>query len=184
MKFFIIHGAYGNPNENWIPWLKENLEKKGHEVVVPKFPTPKNQTLDNWINIFNEYISDIDEDTIFIGHSLGVSFILSILEKINVITKASFLISGFLGLLGQQKFDEINKTFVNKNFDWNKIENNCSKFFVFHSDNDPYVDLKYGQDISKKLGEKLILVKGAGHFNKETGYTKFDLLLEKINEII
>jgi len=29
MNFFIFHGIYGNPEENWFPWLKKELEKKG-----------------------------------------------------------------------------------------------------------------------------------------------------------
>lgn len=36
----IIHGAYGNPEENWFPWLKKELEKLDCRVFVPKFPTP------------------------------------------------------------------------------------------------------------------------------------------------
>jgi len=38
-NIFIIHGAYGNPDENWIPWLKTELEKLGNRVFVPKFPS-------------------------------------------------------------------------------------------------------------------------------------------------
>jgi len=37
MKSFIIHGTYGKPEENWFTWLKENLEERGHEVIVPSF---------------------------------------------------------------------------------------------------------------------------------------------------
>ena len=76
MKFVIIHGAYGNPSENWIPWLRESLEKLG-EVIVPEFPTPEGQSLENWRNVFDSS----DENTILIGHSLGPAFILDILER-------------------------------------------------------------------------------------------------------
>ncbi len=44
---FIIHGAYGHPEENWIPWLKSKLKELGYRVFVSKFPTPENQSLKN-----------------------------------------------------------------------------------------------------------------------------------------
>ncbi|MBI3035557.1 alpha/beta hydrolase, partial [Candidatus Woesearchaeota archaeon] len=61
-----------------------------------------------------------------------------------------------------------------------KIKNHCKKFSVFHSDNDPYVSLENGQELSKKLNTKLIFIPNAGHFNKSAGYPKFDALFKKI----
>jgi len=181
-KVFIIHGSYGNPGENWFPWLKKELEGEGHNVFIPKFPTPADQSLDSWMNVLEPYFKEIDEDTIFVGHSLAPAFILSILEKINVKIKACFFVSGFLGLLGNEDFDKINKTFVTKDFDWNKIKENCAKFFMFHSDKDPYVPLEKAEELKEKLGAELIIIKNAGHFNTEAGYTQFEQLLEKIKQ--
>ncbi len=31
---FIIHGSYGNPEENWIPWLKRELQQYNFDVIV------------------------------------------------------------------------------------------------------------------------------------------------------
>ena len=54
-RVFIIHGWDGSPQNCWFPWLKKELEKIGYKVFIPKFPTPKNQTLDNWLDVFNKY---------------------------------------------------------------------------------------------------------------------------------
>ena len=35
-KVFLIHGSHGSPEENWFPWLKQELEKAGLEVIVPE----------------------------------------------------------------------------------------------------------------------------------------------------
>ncbi len=183
MNIFIIHGSYGNENENWFPWLKENLEKSGYTVFVPHFPTPDNQSLENWLEVFKEYTKYLDKDSVMIGHSLGVAFILNILENINFQIKSSFLISGFIELLNNPEFDEINKTFINKNFNFTKIKNNCNKFFIYHSDNDPYVNIDKAKNLAQKLNEEIVIVKNAGHFNTSSGYNKFELLLENIKEI-
>ena len=76
------------------------------------------------------------------------------------------------------------KTFAQKSFDWQQIKSNCQNFVIFHSDNDPYIKLEKAQEVAEHLGAEVTLVKGAGHFNKATGYETFDLLLEKIKPFL
>ena len=38
-RVFIIHGWGGNPETEWIPWTKKQLEKKGFQVEVPEMLT-------------------------------------------------------------------------------------------------------------------------------------------------
>ena len=178
-NIFIVHGAYGNPDENWFPWLKTEMEKQGYNVIIPVFPTPEGQNLDNWLKNLEEFKDYIDEETIFIGHSIGSGFILNVIERLENTIKAAFLVAGWTGLLNDP-LDKINETFVNREFDWRKIKENCKNFYVFNSDNDPYVPLELGESLAKNLGVDLLLAKGAGHFNKKAGYEKFELLLEKI----
>jgi len=183
-KFFIIHRSYGNSKENWFPWLKKELEKKGNTVFVPDFPTPENQSLDSWMKVFEKYKKEIDENTVFIGHSLAPAFILSILEKTNTKIRACFFVSGFLNLLGNETFDKINKSFVDKKFNWKKIKQNCDRFYIIQSDNDPYVPMKEAVNLAEKLGTTVILIEKAGHFNENSGFKKFDFLLNLINSEI
>ena len=180
---FIIHGAYGNSEENWFPWLKEELEKLEYKVFVPDFPTPEGQTLDNWREVFEDYKKFVNQDTVFVGHSLSPLFILDILQHSSTKIKASFFVSGFLKFLGNKDFDDINKTFVENDFDWNTIINSCENFFVIHSDNDPYVPRDCADELAKLLNTVPIIIKGAGHFNSATGYDTFEELLEKIKNI-
>lgn len=95
-KAFIVHGAYGNPNENWFPWIREELEKLGYAVYVPPFPTPKHQSLEEWKDKFQEYKQQWgNKETIIIGHSIGVAFALRMLmNRIGPSLKAAFC-SGF-----------------------------------------------------------------------------------------
>ena len=181
VNIFIIHGTEGYPEENWFPWLKEELEKIDCNVTIPHFPTPKNQTLKNWLNVLEKHKEKLNKDTIVIGHSLGVSFLLNVIEKKPV--KCAFLIAGFIGKIGHE-FDKNMATFAQKKFDWEKIKKNCKRFYILQSDNDPYVKLEKGEELAKNLDTDIILVKNAGHFNESAGYTKFNLLLKKIKGLL
>ena len=185
-SFFIIHGSYGNPEENWFPWLKKELENVDYNVRIPKFPTPENQSLGNWMRLINENITEINENTIIIAHSLGPAFVLSLLEKLELKKpiKACFFVSGFIGSLGNTEFDELNKTFVDKKFKWAKIRKACNNFFLYQSDNDPYVPLDKSNELAKKLKIKPKTIKNAGHFNEKAGYKTFELLLKDIREFM
>lgn len=179
---FIIHGAYGYPEENWFPWLKDELEKLGCNVVVPKFPTPENQTLDNWIDVLERYRNRINQKTIMIGHSLGVPFILRILEQWDTKVQATFLIAGLVRLINDPKFDRINETFLDSAFNYDIILRKCRKFHVIHSEDDPIVPFKQGEVIAQNLKTELITMKNAGHFNTAAGFERFDFLLERIKK--
>ncbi len=185
-KVFIIHGAYGNPEENWFLWLKEKLMEVGCVVFTPTFPTPKDQSLDNWLKALKPFEEHITEDTILVGHSIGATFILSVLEKLNGRVKGAFLVAGFIGPVKDPRgtLNRINVTFCERNFRWDRIKSNCGKFVLINSDSDPYVPLEAAENISRPLGVPLTLIRGAGHFNKESGYTQFPELLEMIEDLI
>jgi len=180
-KAFLIHGAYGNPDENWLPWLKEKLEKLNYEVIVPIFPTPEGQSLSAWEKVFEKHIGTLDESSIIIGHSIGATFILSILQKLDNKIKAAYLVSGFHVLL-DHPIDEINKTFVEKRFDWQKIKNNCHNIYMFNGDNDKYIDLSISNELAKNLDSEYEVIPNGGHLNATAGYTKFEKLFAKIRK--
>ncbi|MDD5022919.1 MAG: alpha/beta hydrolase [Candidatus ainarchaeum sp.] len=181
VNVFVFHGAGGHPEENWFGWLKRELEKTGSKVYVPEFPTPENQTLEEWLKVFKKYDKLIGKDSIFIGHSLGVPFLLTLIEKYKI--KSAFLVSGFTGKV-ENKYNDSMKTFTYKKFEWEKIIKNCGNFYIFHSDNDPYIPLSKSEELADNLKSKIILIKNAGHFNSSSGYDKFEELMEKISKEI
>ncbi|MBI2655878.1 serine hydrolase family protein [Candidatus Woesearchaeota archaeon] len=183
MNFFIIHGIYGHPEENWFPWLKEELEQKGYEVIVPKFPTPVGQSLESWLKIIKKYEDKINADTVMIGHSLGANFILNYLEQSDREIKAAFLVAGWHRPL-ENEFKELNKSFDDKKFNWSRIIENCGHFFVIGSDNDEYISIETTRQLAVLLDAELHIIKNGGHLNKKAGFEKFPQLLELINKSI
>jgi predicted alpha/beta hydrolase family esterase len=177
----IIHGTGSHPEENWFPWLKEELEMLGCTVFIPQFPTPENQTPEAWFKVFSEYKKYFTPDTILVGHSLGATFALRILEDSAVQIKAAFIVAASIGVL-PIRYYETDKPFLAKPFDWDKIRKSSRRIYVFHSEDDPLVCVGNGKELAKNLGVDLILSKNAGHFNAKAGYTRFEKLLEMIKE--
>jgi len=177
----IIHGAYGNPDENWFPWLKKEIEYLGVKVFVPIFPTPEGQSLQAWNDVFRVYEKVITPNTILVGHSLGPAFILNLLERIDISISSSHFVAPFTGLLNNIDFDSINFSITDREFDWELIKKHCDEFYIYHSDNDPYVPQCKSELIARKLNaKKYELIRGAGHFNMSAGFSKFPLLFEDI----
>ena len=178
MTAFIFHGTAGDPQENWFPWLRSELENKGLEAIVPKFPSPDGQSLETWLKVLEPHRSKITPETILIGHSLGGLFALKLLENLVQPVYLTVLVATPIGV-GTIKNYAADKAFANGfNFNWDKIKQNSKNLIVYHSDNDPYVSLENGQELAKHLGVELTFIPNAGHFNKAAGYTKFEDLLK------
>ena len=182
---FIFHGTEGFPEENWFPWLKEKLEKKGCEVFVPQFPSPPivPAKIAEWFEVLKNYEQYINEDTILIGHSLGGIFTLRVLEKLERPVKAAFFIGTPIGIQPILNYDR-DSSFTGFYFDWDSIKSTAANFVVYQSDTDPYVSLENGKELAKHLGVELSFVPNAGHFNKKAGYLKFDQLLSNLLKIL
>lgn len=176
---FIIHGTGGYPGENWFPWLKAEVEKRGHTAMVPQFPTPENQTLENWFATMEQYRAQYASDSLIVGHSLGGAFSLRVLEAAPVQIRAAFLVSSPIGVPPIKNM-EGDRPFIGHPFDWEKIKVAARRFEIFHSDNDPYVGLGNGQQLAANLNVKLNFVPNCGHFNATAGFLKFERLLELI----
>ena len=179
----IFHGTGGYPKENWFPYLKKGLEKEGCRVFVPQFPHPKNHTLADWLKALKKYDKYINKDSILIGHSLGGLFLLRVLEGLPKYVAAAFLVAAPIGLK-TIKYYVSDEKFSGFEFDWENIRKKAKHFSVYHSDNDPYVSKRNGEVLARELGVELTLIPNAGHFNTESGYTKFDQLLEDVRKVL
>ena len=68
-NYMILHGSFGSPFSNWIPWLRNELEKEDQEVYTPDFPTgTEYQNYDNWSKLMKVYLDTgiLNESTIIL----------------------------------------------------------------------------------------------------------------------
>jgi predicted alpha/beta hydrolase family esterase len=180
----VIHGAYGYPEENWFGWLKKELEKEGLSCQVPPFPTPRGQSLKNWIRVFNETCArQLNSRTILIGHSLGAVFVLRYLELHPINPAAVILVGAFIGKVNHAEFDDLNRDFLVEPFNWSLIRSRSQRFLAFQGANDPYVSLAVLDHIAEGLKAEKIVIPQGGHLNAASGYRKFPLLLSRLKQL-
>src|SRR3990167_9506367 len=152
INVIVIHGAYGYPQENWFDWLRQALHQLDVVCHVPQLPTPANQTLSTWIRVFNQsHSKHIHANTLFVGHSLGAIFILIWLEQHVFHCKTVILVGAFLDKIGNKKFDAINQSFFQANFNWSAIKKKSDHFVCYDSDDDPYITQIQFNEITNNL---------------------------------
>lgn len=177
--YVIIHGSYGSPFENWFSWLYGELTKKGKNVLVPQMPCGEDiQNYENWSKVMDSYKHLIDENTVFIGHSLSPAFIADYLIKSKLKANKLVFAAPFYGLIDIPEFDKVNSPFFIE--DISAVRNLVKESVCFVSLNDPYVPNNLSYDFAEKIGAKVIKVENAGHFNTSAGYSSFEDLLTQL----
>lgn len=177
----LLHGTDGDENSNWIPWLKMQLEKRGHEVFAPSLPDSAYPNGEKWVDYILENVPfDFDEETVVVGHSAGAALIPMLLQKLPEGTKIrkAILVSGFHDTLGWDKLKVLQNIVV----DYDRAQQKANEIVLLHSDNDPYVELEQAEWLAEKLNGELRVIKGQGHFNLGTSpkYKEFPKLLAVI----
>ncbi len=180
-NYFIIHGSYGNPYKNWIPYLKSQLSKRKLNCIVPSFTTPYKQDYESWNTILMSYlkIGYITEDTTFITHSLGGIFLVKFLIDNKIKVKRIITVAGFNHI----QFDKDNSlydSFYMKDECLIKICDLCDEIICVYSDNDPYIPMEKAESFADMIKGQKVVINNAGHFNEKYGYKEFKEILEYI----
>jgi hypothetical protein len=188
-RVFIIHGWDGYPEENWFPWLKKELESKGFEVYVPQLPDSGIPRIQKWIPKLAETVGNADEQTYFIGHSLGCQTIARYLESLpkNIKVGGAVFVAGFFKRLtgpeDEPGVPETDRHWLDTPLDLEKVKSHLPKSIAIFSDNDPYVPLDNQDDFRDKLGSRIIIEHNMYHFSKSHGITQLPIALESLLNI-
>ena len=188
-RVFIVHGWDGYPEEGWFPWLKKELRTTGFEVYVPQLPEAGSPRIHNWVPKLIEVVSVADENTYFVGHSMGCQTIARYLETLpeGVKVGGAVFVAGFFkrltGLEDDEDVREIDKHWLGSPLDLAKVKSHLPKSVAIFSDNDPYVPLDNQDDFRDKLGSEIIIKQKMGHFSGSNGVTELPIALESVLKI-
>ena len=185
-RVFIIHGWDGYPEEGWFPWLKKELELRDFEVFVPAMPDPAKPKIENWIPFLSRLVGLPDQQTFFVGHSIGCQAIIRYLETLPEGTTigGAVFVAGWYNLRSLQNETEEDKQianpWINTPRDDNKIRKVVNKAVAIFSDNDPFVLPENQESWKEKVGAKIIIEHNKGHFSGSDGIAELPVVLESV----
>lgn len=138
-RVILIHGWSGSPDDNWLPWLKTELEKLGHEVLAPSMPDTDHPVIGAWVRHLSEVVGMPDAHTYFIGHSIGCQAILRYLEGIGHPVGGAVFVAGWFNLENMEEGEEeIARPWIETPIVLAKIKAVLPKSTLIISNDDPY----------------------------------------------
>lgn len=186
-RVFLVHGWEGSPENCWFPWLKRELEARGFEVYAPAMPDTDHPKIEPWVSTLKEQVGEPDEGTYLIGHSIGCQTIMRYLQGLPEDTRVGgvIFVAGWISLTPMATRDEKDKKIVepwyNEPLYFDKIKQKTDNFVAIFSDDDPYVPQEKNVNTYKeKLGAKIIVESGKGHFSDDDGVTEIPIVLDEI----
>lgn len=182
-RVFIIHCWGDAPNDNWYPWLKRQLEEKGFEVNVPEMPDTATPKIETWVSGLASFVGELNQETYFVGHSVGCQAILRYLATQSGVAGGVVLVTPWLRLKGIDDPEEyeVIKEWVDTPLLLDEAKNHSQRFSVILSDSDPFVFVEDGEIFKDKLGAEIIIEQSKGHITKkDDGITELPSALEEL----
>lgn len=186
-RAILVHGWSGQAGDGWFTWLKKELESRGFEVLMPQMPDTDEPRISAWVPAIAQAVGVPDQDTFFVGHSMGCVAIIRYLESLSEGQKvggAVFVAGFFLPLTGLTKEEEeTGREWHETPIDTEKVRNRMEKSFALFSDNDPFVPVENAEEFKSRLGSEILIQHNQAHFHEGAGFTELPIALEKLLEI-
>jgi leucyl-tRNA synthetase/predicted alpha/beta hydrolase family esterase len=194
-KVLMIHGIDGHGEENWFPWLKENVNGRmsNIECLTPNFSSPKRPVLGDWLDIVNQ--QKLSESSSIVGHSSGGFAALKYAEthKLKQLVLVAPPNTGSKAYWEYMKsnYSEFPVDFLLENFYSNElkvediVKNVEEIVFIFSSD-DPYITEEireqYKEQFSRYENVQFRTFLNRHHFGTEINCKAIPELMEYFGE--
>jgi len=189
-RVIVAHGWEGHPQEGWFPWLKKELEAQNVEVIIPQLPEPDRPRIEKWVPRLAEVTGSIDENTFFVGHSMGCQAIARLLQQSENDNRAGgvvFVAGFFKHLTGLEADPEVQKTdkhWLEAPIDLKSVRKSVKASVAIFSKDDPWVPLDNKIDFEKILGSKIVIKDAMGHFSGgRDGVFQLPVVLEELQNL-
>ena len=183
-KIFIIHCWDGTKDDGWYPWLDKELSNKKNKVYRFNMPNTDKPKIEEWVSFLDKKVKILDENTYFIGHSIGCQTIMRYLQtkEINKIGGILF-VSPWLDLLDYAIEDEesflVAKPWLSEKINFDKIKQFTNNINCIFSSNDYFVSLEQKNKFEKLLNAKTIVVNDKGHISQDDNVYELKEILDE-----
>lgn len=80
-KIYLVYCWDGTSNDGWYPWIANKLNNDNTEVIKFDMPNTANPNISEWVSTLDLKVEDLNENTYFIGLSIGCQTIMRYLEN-------------------------------------------------------------------------------------------------------
>jgi predicted alpha/beta hydrolase family esterase len=188
-KVYIVHCWDGTKDDGWYPWLDKELTNENTTVYRFNMPNTKNPKIEEWVPFLDSMVKDLDNNTYFVGHSIGCQTILRFLQSRDITNIGGILlVAPWLDLLpeaiNEPESYETAKPWLTTPIDFEKVKKFTSNINCIFSDDDYFVSLSQKEVFERVLNAKTIVVSNKGHISQEDDVYELKEILDVCNSMI
>lgn len=186
---YLVHCWGGSIHDGWYPWISNILEQSGVRFKSLVMPNADEPTIPLWIETLEKSIEVLDENTYFIGHSIGCQTIMRYLQR-KKITKIGGLLfvtpwtSLLLKAIGEESDYAIAKPWLSEPIYFEKIRKFTENITCIFSDDDYFVPFNEKKFFEGKLNANTIVVHEKGHISEDDGVFSLPEILQATGKML
>lgn len=185
-RVFIVHRWSGSPYSDWLPWMRRELEQLNYSVEVPHMPNPDAPEVDPWVYYLREQVGRLDDNTFFIGHSIGCQAIMRYAELSpeNERAGGALFVAPWMNIRNVGPTDMfVAEEWIKRPIDFLKAAYHLNRVTAIFSETDPYVPMTEAQVFQNMLHANIVIQERGGHFTQDDGVLELRVALDEFEKI-
>ena len=188
-KIYLVHCWDGTSSDGWYPWLEEKINNQNIKLFKFDMPNTANPKIEEWVDYLNSKVDLLNEETYFIGHSIGCQTILRYLETKEITKIGGILfVAPWLDLLPEAIEDEDSyntaQPWINTPIDFEKVKQFTNNISCIFSDNDYFVSIEQEKEFRNKLNAKTVIVNNKGHISQDDDVYELQEILDLTQKML
>jgi len=160
IKVIVLHGnGNSTPHDNWIPYIKRELENLGIACITPQMPDAPLSRSKYWLPKLKDELY-AEENTILVGHSTGALAAMRYAEQNKIL--GSVLIGAMHTDLDIE--NEKLSGYFDTSWNWEAQRKNQQWSVVFASQDDPWIPIQEARFVHEQLHAEYHEFTDQGHF--------------------